>query len=132
MPISKTNASCHDTDLCRALDLAKPLQTRDGRPVTLISVKGRALWPIVGYIGDDAIPVRVWKSNGSYLRSVELSPSDLINVPEPKRSGEVWVNIYPDGTSATWSRREYADNCSGESRIACVRVPWTKGEGLGK
>ena len=56
---------------------------------------------------------------------------DIINIPEPKRSGEVWVDVYEDAGTITCGVRT---NSSGQSqwskRLACVRVPWTEGEGL--
>ena len=113
------------------LDLTKPLQTRDGRPVTLITTQGREPWPLVGYIGGNTSPW-TWRSDGTIGKWE--TDYDLINVPEPKRNGEVWVNIYvSDGgsiLSVSWVSRQDADKNAHPARIACVRVPWTEGEGL--
>ena len=111
------------------LDLTKPIQTRDGRPVTLITTQGRAPWPLVGYISDKTSP-DCWHRDGSYDHSCPLGITDIINVPEPKRSGKVWVNIYPNEGHHGHNKREEADDHARRGRLACVRVPWTEGEGL--
>lgn len=49
--------------------------------------------------------------------------------PAVKRSGEVWVNIYP-GLASAFITREQAEERAGLARIACVRVEWTEGDGL--
>ncbi len=49
--------------------------------------------------------------------------------PQP-RTGTFWANIYPEIVASIWSTREDADHYSAESRIACVEVKWTEGEGL--
>ena len=109
-------------------DPTKPCMTRDGRPVALITTQGREPWPLVGYIGGDTYP-SFWTVRGDFEIEDDLScPYDLINTPEPKRSGEVWVNVYLNG-AVTWNSRADADKCAA-SRVACVHVPWTEGEGL--
>ena len=45
------------------LDLTKPLQTRDGRPVTLITTQGREPWPLVGYVGSYQ-DIYKWEADG--------------------------------------------------------------------
>lgn len=52
--------------------------------------------------------------------------------PQPK-TGTFWVNVLERGVSAvTWDSRQSADNNipHGLTRIACVEVHWTEGEGL--
>ena len=117
-------------------DPSKPCKTKDGRFVEIITTDGREPYPIVGYVEDTLIPW-LWYRTG---KRSDLSPEDhdLINIPEPKLSGEVWVNFYlvtPPTSPATidwrtYSTREMADRCSGPNRIACIHVPWTEGEGL--
>ena len=54
----------------------------------------------------------------------------LVNVPEPKRSGEFWVNIYADGYSGiSWRSRKEADNCLTPGRISCVAFPGPRARG---
>ena len=108
-------------------------QTRDGLRVTLISIKGRGRCPLLGYIRDSSF-LYGWRVDGICGLPNEESLSDLINIPEPKRSGEVWVNIYNNSGPTGHYNRGCADHTGGEDprskRIACVRVPWTEGEGL--
>ena len=56
----------------------------------------------------------------------------LRNAPAPKRSGTVWLNIYSDEREGMVIRqsRQMADEYAEPSRIACVEVNWTEGEGL--
>ena len=101
-------------------------QTRDGRPVKLITTRGREPWTNVGYIVNDVTP-NVWRANGFYHLGDIPYELDLINIPEPKRSGEVWVNFFIEtngnvnATNAEWTHSE---------KIARVLVPWAEGEGL--
>ena len=104
-------------------------QTQDGRPVTIISTKGREPWPLVGYTGNNSA-IQCWTATGTFWSVPQADGEFLINIPEPKRSGVVWVNFYPNGNSGVCSSRELADQCSYYGRLACVRVPWTEGEGL--
>ena len=125
------------------LDLSKPLQTRgtspdhsDGEPVLLLSTNGREPLPLVGYIRD-SLRVSTWSAEGVFYYDGSQSKYDLINVPEKKRSGEVWVNVYPKDSifpeAIAHSSRASAndlDKRAREQRIACARVTWTEGEGL--
>lgn len=64
-------------------DPTKPVQTRDGRPVTLIFTNGREPWPLVGYIVNDVTP-NIWRANGYYRPGGIAYELDLINAPEPQ------------------------------------------------
>lgn len=68
-------------------DPTKPVQTRDGSKVELITIKGRGNAPIIGYLGED-ISLSRWGLDGTFRP--ELGPhkcnSDLINVPEGAKS----------------------------------------------
>ncbi len=127
------------------LDLDKPLQTRDGSPVTLITTKGREPWPLVGYIGDASIPSS-WRSSGRAFPD-KTHQRDLTNVPEPKRTGTVWTVIYevesclqsPYQLLACSSITEEGIDavCSalkdrGVKILARLQKDWTEGEGLEK
>ena len=91
-------------------------QTTDERPVTIITTKGREPYPLVGYTQAKTIP-SCW------------SAAELINLPEPKRSGEVWVyGVKADnGTVRCWN----ADmEPKGNDLVFKHKHPWTEGEGL--
>lgn len=72
------------------LDLTKPMQTRDGRQVTLLTTEGRGKHKFLGYIGDAEEP-RSWSHDGATRQRGfneqpgSLSSDDLINVPEKPR-----------------------------------------------
>ena len=55
---------------------------------------------------------------------------DIINIPEPKRSGEVWVNVYVGGDKSVHDTREIADEFAKRPCISRFSRPWTEGEGL--
>lgn len=46
-----------------------------------------------------------------------------------KKSGTVWMNIYPT-MSSVWDTRQVADEMSTARRLACIEVKWTEGQGL--
>ena len=103
-------------------------QTRDGRSVTLITANGREPEPLVGWIRNSYAP-STWLRDGSYHQSKDRSSFDLTNIPELKRSGELWVNIYTNYANA-WTSKAEAAEWATRGRVACVRVEWTEGEGL--
>lgn len=81
----------------KPLDLSKPLQTRDGRPVTLIATTGRAPYTLIGYIGGDSFP-EAWEHDGtSAATGFSNSPSSLINTPEKPPKMVRYLNRYLDG-----------------------------------
>ena len=67
---------------------------------------------------------QLWYSNGIAYQGTSGNSNDLINVPERI---EGWVNIYPTKIDDT---KEKADQSAGGSRIACIHVSFTVGEGL--
>ena len=104
-------------------------QTVDGRRVTLITANGREPWPLVGYIGVSP-DAQNWKKNGAFCQGGDFSEFYLINTPEPKRSGEVWVNVYVGGDKSVHDTREIADEFAKRPCISRFSRPWTEGEGL--
>lgn len=106
-------------------------QTRDGRPVTLITTRGRKPWPYVGYVGEERF-ISVWPSDGVWDQDKPGWAGNLINVPEPKRSGEVQFAVCADGTIvfAASGVPFSLKGVAGKEVLAIKRVPWTEGEGL--
>mgnify|MGYP001600518957 FL=1 len=110
-------------------DLAKPIMTRDGQPVEIITTKGRyPEFPIVGYIGSSEY-LELWALDGSN-RNVR-GRADLVNVPEPKRVVDFWVNVYPDyrGNVATHTTKEDANYWADDTCADCFHIRWTEGKG---
>ena len=67
--------------------------------------------------------VNAWDLSGRVWAPAEHE-HDLM---PPKQ--ELWLNIYRSFT-ASYLTREAADNDADKSRIACIRVEFTEGEGL--
>jgi hypothetical protein len=65
------------------IDITKPVRTREGTPVEIISDKGREPYTLVGYIGNGR-ELDEWAADGAYLTGTK-SNNDLENYePEPK------------------------------------------------
>ena len=66
------------------IDWTKPVQTKDGRPVEIVTTKARFKdFPIYGYVGNDDV-LTSWPERGSIYRNLGPCVLDLINVPETK------------------------------------------------
>lgn len=107
------------------IDFTKPVQTRRGYPVMILTTDGRGNYPVVGYIREST-DVHTWMSSGRYCTGPE-GPLDLINVPEKR---VVYVNLYPyphlsPGFHPT---RKDADKYAMSQRHARVRVEYTEGQ----
>jgi hypothetical protein len=87
------------------IDIDKKYQTRDGRPVRLISDNGTPEYPIIGIVDGGGIRPRSWTAEGKYS---DLCPDfDLVPVPLPKVRVAVWID------------KEGAPRCARVSRICC-------------
>ena len=56
MPIKETKMT----------DFTKPVQTRSGLPVTIITTKGRGEYPVIGYVGSNKM-LSMWNAQGEIL-----------------------------------------------------------------
>ena len=105
-------------------DFTKPVQTRSGLPVTIITTEGRAGYPVLGYIGDEK-DLSHWSLNSHYVLDLD-NKYDLINVPE-KRVG--YINLFSNFTArGNYTDKSQADRSAGQNRIACIRVEYTEGQ----
>jgi hypothetical protein len=90
------------------LDLTKPIQTKDGRPVRLISTEGLRKRPIVGAMLQNGRETLIsWNENGFYYANYRCD-TDIINVPPPKAvvsttlylwrscTGKIFITHSPD------------------------------------
>lgn len=110
------------------IDFTKPVQTRDGRPVEILSANGRGPKPIKGYVADN-IDLCSWTTDGKIYQGDTMFErgSDLVNVPPPKKV--MYINVYGDGNFSCFYRsRTEADRGATIRRQACVRVEYTKGQ----
>lgn len=110
------------------LDLSKDVQTKDGRPVTILTTKGRGNYPILGYVGDNTTLV-LWQQDGRCGNAAAVGDhADLVNAPKVVVR---YINIYEGGAAEMHTSRERADTLAGRTsatRIACKRVEITEGE----
>ncbi len=110
----------HVTD---SVDFDKPVQTRDGRTVTIITTKSRAaLYPVMAYIGKSD-NIQNFTAEGKFYANGEVSDADIMNVPVEITT---YINVYPAGLDAcTHATRAEADSAAGINRIGCNRVVLT-------
>ena len=95
-------------------------------------VPARLLGTLDGRVGMDNEVVVAYPSSSDareYIASVGKQSELVRNVPEPKNTGEVWLNIYP-GTSASHNTKDGAIRGSGNgfTLLARKRVTWAEGE----
>ena len=80
------------------LDLTKPVQTRDGRPVRILAtdIKTRERPIIIAVLNPEGHEsVYALPPDGAYVKGYE-SAGDLINVPPPRKTSFYTVRKYPD------------------------------------
>ena len=109
------------------LDLTKPVQTRDGRKVEIVTTKGREPYPVLGFIGELSFPTG-WSADGAFELGTP-SHHDLINTPEPKRVVDFWAHVYADGSGKLLASKAGPDIWGKVERITRVHVRWTEGRG---
>lgn len=79
------------------LDLTKPVQTRDGRPVRILCMDRKGEYPVVGLVTENNREcVRSWPTSGRFYVD-DIQGLDLINVP-PKPV-KCYTHVYLVGTS---------------------------------
>jgi hypothetical protein len=136
------------------IELGKQYRTRDGREVRIYAVDGGGRFPVHGAVklNDGTWRQEEWTLTGSYngesshghtiahhlAYNGESSHGhtiahrlDLIEV-KPRIQREVWVNVYPNGTSRSFEEKRFADEYAMDHRIACVKlvIDCEGGEGL--
>lgn len=101
------------------IDPKRPVFTRNGEPVEIISTAGRRHGlTILGYVGDDSVLLS-WAEDGSFSQG-STGELDLV------QPCEVWLNIYDSGT-ATFPTKEAALQAT-KQPIARVKVAYTPGQ----
>ncbi len=85
------------------------------------------------FVGKKAAFVRYEIPNGLEMSITKNYWDDYVEFKKP-RSGKRFVNIMENGDnppfSISWATRKAADETAGKTRIACIEVDWTEGEGL--
>jgi hypothetical protein len=120
------------------IDPNKKYRTRDGREVRIYAVDGGGRFPVHGATkqNDGTWRQEEWTLTGSYNGESSHGHTiahhlDLIEV-KPRIQREVWVNVYPNGTSRSFEEKRFADAYAMDHRIACVKlvIDCEEGEGL--
>lgn len=124
----KHGRSCEPFELVsEPLDFTRPLRTKCGKSVTIISMEGRCSQPVLGYIGDDIV-LKTWNLDGTYCDAQTPWPFDLENYEEEVEITG-YLNIYPEGHAVYNPSKELADNAANKDRIACVAIKTTYKKG---
>ena len=113
------------------IDYDKPVQTRDGRAVTVLTtLRADTMYPVVALVEDKDIVIYTDLGKIHIGRDWD-DDLDLVNVPE-KHKVSFWVNCNSDGITYKHDNRERADWCASLNRIACipVTIEFEEGEGL--
>jgi hypothetical protein len=84
-----------------ALDLSRPIQTRNGRPVRILTTDAKyrsnnVLQPIIAVIDDSF--VGFWSIDGTFNENDRNKPGDydLVNVPPKKTTVAACIRLYRD------------------------------------
>lgn len=103
-----------------SVDFDKPVQTRNGQAVTIITTAGRdKQYPVMAYVGDND-GATMFTAEGFYYADREVSKLDLVNVPVEI---VMYMNVYP--TNSVYKTRAEADAGAAEGRIGCNRIVLT-------
>ena len=113
------------------LDFTKPLETQDGREVTLITASGRGTYPVLAYI-EDSKQVTSFTAEGKYLIG-ETDDRDLRNVAPKPVEREAYVNVNavgssPLSTGGLYEDRAKADSSAGPYRVGCMKIKLVHGQ----
>ena len=81
------------------IDINKKYTTRDGREVVIYAVYPDITWGVHGAIknSDSTYAMEDWTHAGIYAMNGPTTDCDLIEVQEPPKEIEVWVNVYKKG-----------------------------------
>ena len=114
----------------KPIDWTKPVRTKLTKwPVTLVTVKGRGDYPVVGYVGDN-IDLSQWNLQGNKPGRGE-DPDGLENAPQ-RIQREYWVNVYEDRVGCQCKTQVMAKDMRENGCLACVKITidCEEGEGL--
>lgn len=112
------------------IDWTKPIQTRDGKPARFMGkLETHAPFRFIVAVQLAPPDERLTfcdAAGDTYFRS-ELQ---IVNRPEPKRTGKFFVNVYQGYSAVGHATREFADFNAGSERMACIEVNWVEGQGI--
>lgn len=112
-------------EVAPALDFTKPLTTRDGQQVRILTTTdGSSEYPIVGFIGDETIPSG-WTAEGRAWVDGTGEEEDLVNVEPIAEPDVAHASIYRCGTVNKWDGLSAGMFPSDEGR-ATVKITFPK------
>lgn len=103
------------------LDLSKPVQTRDGRPVRILSTDRRGgEYPIVALVSTGEIEnVATFTIDGKCGGAIcRPHTHDLVNIPERRF---LWLNIYANDLGSAHTTKQAA-NIYNESALGQIEI----------
>lgn len=113
-------------EVTSTLDFTKTIATRDGQQVRILTTTdGSSAYPVVGFIGDEAIPCG-WTLDGR--AEIDWSGEhheDLVNVEEVEEADVVHASIYRCGSVNHWDAKAAATFPSEEGR-ATFKITFPK------
>ena len=74
------------------IDYTRPVQTRDGRAVTIYTTSAPGMWPVHGYIAGDPGPSGWTLINESLTNAPEEVEVDVLMYVNRDYSGQVWLS----------------------------------------
>lgn len=120
------------------LDYTRPIRVKGTHEkVEILRTDLLGYWPILAVI--------TCQNGSQYTATWARDWDGWENVPVPKRTGTVWVNVYEENFLVLHHSRKEADKWAErvlvgpqasierggpDRRLACVPVHWTEGEGL--
>lgn len=107
------------------IDITKPLKTRGGNSVVILTDSSRGLYPIVGHIGDSR-HLDMWTAEGKFQAGDGAPDTNDLVYALPKT--EAWFNCYADGRMIRYDNKEDADVSAKPSRIARIKVQYEPGQ----
>ncbi len=110
------------------IDMTKQYRTRDGREVRIYAVEQHEVHGAIKINGQWSL--RNWYLNGAFMCALNRD-LDLIEV-RPKRTLDVWLNIYDHRGPGAHISKEHADDLQGLLRVACLHIvrEYEEGDGL--
>lgn len=121
-----------ESEMTEQFDPSKPFRLADGREVRnvcldyLITKGVTGISAIVRNKAGSHDYVGIWQLNGkNYHGEGDIMDYDLVNIPEKV---EGWINIYEN--DVIFKDKVIADIGAHPTRIACILINFTKGEGV--
>lgn len=113
-----------NTGEAEMIDFTKPVRTKSGEPVEIITTEGRGPCPVIGYVGERYV-VYQWFLDGRFSVKQTETLVDLENIPQ-KRSGWTVVRKGYLGHRSLESEAIYPTKEQAEADAAarvCSHVP---------